>query len=130
MSTQVGKEPGGGEPGEQQRALVRAEVLRRAQFAQILRRKRRQLAPLGAQAAPPIIEAVDKSKVVLQSDFPNVVGSPTTGLTEIEVTRDADGKMRFYGVLVDSSAWVSKLAPLNVGGPIDLQQVLDFLDTG
>ena len=32
--------------------------------------------------------------VVVQTDFPNIVASPSGG--EIEVTRDADGRMRFY----------------------------------
>ena len=41
----------------------------------------------------------DLEKVVLQKDFLNVVGgvgSQSSGLAEVEVTRDADGGMRFF----------------------------------
>lgn len=34
--------------------------------------------------------------VVLQKDFVNVVGSATGGYVEVQITRDADGRMRFW----------------------------------
>ena len=59
---------------------------------------RNQLVPQGAPGTGPVL--VDNfEKVVLQKDFLNVVGgvdSQSNGLAEIEVTRDADGGMRFY----------------------------------
>lgn len=44
---------------------------------------------------PPVVQS-RATKVVTQTDFANVVGSETSGFAEVEVTRDADGVMRFY----------------------------------
>jgi hypothetical protein len=43
----------------------------------------------------PIIQ-IETPKVLLRSDIPNIVGSSAG--TEVEVTMDADGKLRFYSV--------------------------------
>ena len=44
---------------------------------------------------PPISQS-RATQVVIQTDFANVVESETGGFVEVEVTRDADGVMRFY----------------------------------
>lgn len=44
----------------------------------------------------PTTEASQVPKTVLRGDFANVVGSPTGGYTEAEVTLDADGAIRIY----------------------------------
>jgi len=41
-------------------------------------------------------ETSSAEAVVLQKDHLNVVGSPTGGYSEVEITRDANGGMRFY----------------------------------
>lgn len=50
---------------------------------------------LGVPVAP-IVQTVTPTKVVVQRDFLNVVGSPTGGYTEAEVTMDSDGGIRLY----------------------------------
>lgn len=79
--------------------LLRRRAQQRDVAAFYARRFQRvQLVPQGAPGRGPVL--VDNfEKVVLQKDFLNVVGgvdSQSNGLAEIEVTRDADGGMRFY----------------------------------
>jgi len=79
--------------------LLRRRAQQRDVAAFYARRFQRvQLVPQGAPGTGPVL--VDSlEKVVLQKDFLNVVGgvdSQSNGLAEIEVTRDADGGMRFY----------------------------------
>lgn len=64
-----------------------------ATVAWILARQRKAALPLPVE---PIVQVVDTAKVVLQRDFVGVVGSPTAGFVEAEVTMDADGLMRIY----------------------------------
>lgn len=57
--------------------------------------RRRPLAPIGLPAsAPSATTTIEKH--VLQKDFYNIVGSATGGYSEVEVTMDADGKLRFW----------------------------------
>lgn len=44
----------------------------------------------------PAIEQSYSTPVVLQSDFVNIVGTPSIGFDEVEITRDSDALMRFY----------------------------------
>ena len=83
-------------------ALQRAAAVRLAEQGAVARlyaqRKRLCLAAVGTQGTG-AIQTDNFEKVVLQKDFLNVVGgvdSQSNGLAEIEVTRDADGGMRFY----------------------------------
>jgi len=106
MTTQHPRDPGGGDP--QPAMVLERQAQQRAFVAQTtLRRRRRVLVPLGTQASPPIVQQVDTSKVVLQYDFLNVVGS-SSGV-QVEVTRDADGRMRFWFTIADGSLDIIKL---------------------
>lgn len=58
---------------------------------------KRRLAATTVWSQGPIVDSVTP-KVVNQSDFANIVGSPTVGSSQVEITRDADGVMRFYYV--------------------------------
>ena len=42
------------------------------------------------------VTASSTQKTVLQTDFDNVVGSPTAGYVQVEVTLAADGTLKFY----------------------------------
>jgi len=87
-----GPKDGGGEPGPV--APVIGKLRKQRRLAQLeIRRRKRVLVPIGAAASGPI-ESATATKVVLQSDFVNIVGSSAG--TEIEIVRDADGRMRFY----------------------------------
>ena len=113
MTTQQPKDPGSGDPTPAFVALER-QAQQRAFVAQTtLRRRRRVLVPLGTQASPPVVQQVDKSKVVLQYDFLNVVGS-SSGV-QVEITRDADGRMRFWFTIADGSIDIAKLLGAGLG---------------
>lgn len=63
-------------------------------FLEFTRRTRRT-ANVAARFAVPVVSSSATEKHVLQSDF-SVVGSPTGGYVEVQITRDTDGRMRFY----------------------------------
>jgi hypothetical protein len=88
----------GGDSVARGRSLAHKAIEQRRQFdaARVAMQRRLRLAPIGAAAAGPTIEATTTEEHVLQDDFLNVVGSATGGYTEVEVTRDADAGMRFY----------------------------------
>ena len=88
----TGPRDGGGDP-QPTSAVVAKQRLQRKAAVLALRRRRRSLAPIGAAASGPIESSV-ATKVVIQTDFPNLVGS-SSGV-EVKIVRDADGKMRFY----------------------------------
>lgn len=75
---------GGGDDDAQEQAFL------------IFARRRRQMANEAARVAVPVVATSATEKHVLQADFVNTVSSPTGGYVEVEIVRDADGRMRFY----------------------------------
>jgi len=74
--------------------VLRRRAQRRAIEAALLRRRRAAIVISGEASGP--IEQDETEKHVLQVDFLNVVDAASDGTAEVEVTRDADGGMRFY----------------------------------
>lgn len=68
---------------------------RRLQERRALQSRRLDAAHLTPPTVVDDVSDAESSKVVLQKDFLNVVGSSAG--TEVEVTMDADGGLRFYG---------------------------------
>lgn len=85
----------GGEVGGETRSTAGRNLLlrRRGQFEAARSQFHRLL--YGALATPATSSSSATEKVALQKDFLNVTTEPTNS-TEVTVTRDADGGMRFY----------------------------------
>lgn len=72
---------------------------RRLQERRALQSRRLDAAHLTPPTVVDDVSDAESSKVVLQKDFLNIVGSPTGGGIEIEFVRDSDGGLRAYVVV-------------------------------
>lgn len=81
---------------QDQRSLVAATRRREAaQYSAVVASQLRRRANIFTDTPP--VETTTLRRHVLQSDFANVVGSPSPGAVEVEVVFDGD-QIRFYVV--------------------------------
>lgn len=97
--------------------VLRRRQQQRAAAASVARRRRSAAVQSGELEAP--VEQTETEIHTLQKDFLNEVVSATSGATEVEVTFDADGGMRFYvpGPSETAYEWFDDLDTNSVGSP-------------